>query len=432
MAMPPPSPLVAILSLFLTAMADPLPAQTPNAPPWSASEEAVRAASDERPGFLFQERGVPDYSLPPLFTEPADRERWKTRRRGELLDLFTRHVYGSSPAPPPPGKVKFRTAHTDPEAMGGAATLKQIDIIIDSRQDATGNEADSVTIHLTLFVPNDTTKPAPAFLLIANRGPENYDPTRRQRMGYFPAEEIIARGYAAAVFHNEDAAPDRRDGHAAGLHALYQGATDAAGETYTWGTLAAWAWGASRCLDAIGAEEGIDATRVAVVGHSRGGKAALWAAATDPRFAMAISNASGCGGAALSRRRYGETISRINRVFPHWFCDTFKEYNDREEELPIDQHMLLALIAPRPLYVASADEDLWADPRGEYLSLHHAGAAFALYGYEPLPEAMPPLDAPVMSGPMGYHIRTGGHDLTEVDWEWFLDFADQTMTVEAD
>lgn len=236
----------------------------------------------------------------------------------------------------------------------------------------------------------------------------------------WPVERLLERGYALATFFYGDLFPDRADGRPLSIQPSF----GKAGARYSWGAIATWSWGLSRALDSLVAMPEIDGRRVALVGHSRLGKAALWASALDRRFWMVVANNSGKGGASLARRNFGETVRHLVTRYPHWFAARYREYAGREQALPVDQHMLIALIAPRPVYVASAAEDGWADPKGEFLSLLGASPIYRLLGTEGLPvEDMPPLEKPVMAA-MGYHIRRGAHGVTAFDWERFLDFAD--------
>jgi dienelactone hydrolase len=237
---------------------------------------------------------------------------------------------------------------------------------------------------------------------------------------------ILERGYAVATAHYGQIAPDDANlAFAHGVPTLFQTPAEKERSAHQWGTIGAWSWGLARMLDYLEQEPQIDASHAAVIGHSRLGKTALWAGATNPRFALVISNDSGCGGAALFRRRFGERIDHMAKNFPHWFCRTYSSYANREPELPIDQHMLIAAIAPRPVYVASATEDRWADPHGEFLAAKGAEPIYQLYGKPGLPaESWPAPDQPA-HGTIGYHLRTGKHDVTAYDWQQYLDFADR-------
>jgi len=385
---------------------------------WQARPEAIAQAAKQQPGFNYDESRVGQYTLPDPLAAKGKRVTsaltWPARR-AEILDLFRANVYGRSPGRPE--HITFSVVEENPKAMDGAATLRRI--AIGSQQ---GTKSHQFT--LTLFLPNKPSGPRPVFLLINNRPPSNTDPTRKEKSGFWPAEQMIARGYGIAAFHYAELAPDDEKTYRDGVIKFFD---EAGGSTqYTWGALAAWAWGASRVMDYFETDPRVDKAHVAVVGHSRGGKAALWAGAEDERFAMVVSNESGEGGAALSRRNFGETIERINTSFPHWFTATYKTFNGRAANLPVDQHMLMALSAPRALYVASADEDLWSDPRGEFLALAASSPVFALWGDRPIrPDDMPGVDKPLIVGRRAYHVRTGGHNLTPYDWERFTDFADR-------
>lgn len=346
---------------------------------------------------------------------------WVEVGRPATLELFREHVYGRAPVGRPP-ELSFEVTHTDVSAMDGQATLKQVDI----RFAGPGGEG---AMELVLFIPNDVAWPVPAFVLICHRARSNIDPTRQVKRAFWPAEEIVERGYVAAAFHTAEIAPDSPYSFKDGVIDIF----DPLGVPRppdAWATIAAWAWGAHRALDYFETDPAIDATRSAVVGHSRGGKAALWSGAEDERFALVVSNNSGSTGAALARRRSGETVEDINSKFPHWFCENYKSYNFREDDLPVDQHQLIALMAPRLVYVASASQDSWADPPGEFFSCVYAVPVYELFGLHGLGvNRLPDPDRPVhesrfWGGGIGYHLRSGGHDLTLYDWERYMDFAD--------
>jgi hypothetical protein len=343
---------------------------------------------------------------------------WEQVRRPEVLELFKTQVYGRNPVGRP-DTLRVECVDNGTARMDGQALRKRVVL----RYTGPGGEG---AIRVTAFIPK-AAKPAPAFLLICNRPEKNIDPERLEKSPFWPAEELVARGYAALAFYNGDVDPDTNDGFTNGVHGVFQ-PDPSARQPDAWGTLAAWAWGASRVMDWIETEPLLDARHVAVVGHSRGGKTALWSGATDTRFALTISNDSGCGGAKLNRMDLpkSESIARITKVFPYWFCENFVKYRDNESALPLDQHMLIALIAPRLAYVASASLDDWAGQPGEFRSCQLASPVWPLYGLKGLVgDAFPPPDTPLHEGCVGYHLRTGKHDLTLYDWQRYMDFADK-------
>lgn len=390
---------------------------------WQADPALQRTLDEKHTAWLYHEERVQPYELPDALlcadgTRISTSAQWEAKRRPETLELFRKYVYGRSPAQTP--KVTFEVLANDANALDGHATLKRVRI---TSSDAAGK---SFAFEAAVLTPNGLAHPAPAFLLINNRPLASADPSRAQKNDFWPAEQIIARGYATAVFRTNDVDPDKDgpEARAAGVRGVWPGGDGTVG-TDAWGTIGAWAWGASRVLDYLQTDPAIDGAKVAVIGHSRGGKTSLWAAAQDQRFAWAISNCSGRGGAGLSRRRFGETVEAINKAFPYWFCGNYKQYNNHEDQLPLDQHQLLALIAPRAICVADADADFWADQRGEFLSMAAASPVYALYGLEGFKaDEMPALENPLIRGRMGYHIRRGVHNLTLYNWETYLDFAD--------
>jgi hypothetical protein len=408
---------------------------------------AMTCSAQQRLAENYDEAKVPPYTLPALLTlengQPVrDAKAWMNRRRPEILELYSREVFGRSPVKVP--RLDFEVVSTDRQALGGKAVRKQVTIWFGSRG---GPKMD-----VLMYLPASATKPVPAFLSLgftpnqaviadpgiplsdewvrdpANRGAWIKQPATEKSRGAaasrWAVDQILSHGYALAVIDYQDIEPDFDGGMKYGIRPLFFKPGQTAPAPDEWGAIGAWAWGLSRAMDYLEKDRDIDAKRVAVIGHSRLGKTALWAGAEDTRFSIVISNDSGEGGAAISRRIFGEQVRGLNTNFPYWFCGNFKKYNDREDQMPVDSHMLLALIAPRPLYVASAAEDLHADPRGEFLGAVNASPVYELLGKQGLgTDQMPPLHQPILHT-VGYHVRAGKHDITAYDWEQYLKFAD--------
>jgi hypothetical protein len=261
--------------------------------------------------------------------------------------------------------------------------------------------------------------------IVKNRATEA---TRGKHASRWPLALALKRGYAVATYYYGDLEPDHPEGWRDGLRGyLLRREGRAARGPDEWGAIGVWAWGLSRAREYLATLPALDARRITVFGHSRHGKTALWAGAQDEKFAAVISNNSGEGGASLGRRNFGERVADSVRVNIFWYCENYRSYVDRAAARPVDQHMLLALSAPRPLYVASATLDHGADPRGEFLAAVHAAPAYTLFGYKGLGTGeWPPPDTPIGQR-IGYHLRTGEHNITAYDWERFIDFLDREL-----
>lgn len=395
----------------------------------------------------YDENKIPAYELPAILTMQdgtpvSTAQQWREKRRPELMDLFTKQVYGRSPeACPIQSKVISTT-----DAIQGRALRREVDVTF-------GGKSDSVTMRLLIYTPKES-KASPAFLTLNFQGNHSIDPDptislnpnwMRNRSGVtennlsseksrgvaasrWPVKLIIDHGFALVTIYYGDIDPDFDDQFKNGVHSALRSEASSIPNEEKWGSIAGWSYGLSRAMDYLQQDNQIDGNRVAVFGHSRLGKTSLWAGASDERFKLVISNNSGCGGAALSRRAIGETLWRINTSFPHWFCDNYPLYNEKEGDCPVDQHQLIALIAPRAVYVASATEDRWADPKGEFLSALQADEVYRLLGTDGMggsapPKKMPQADQAIRTGTIGYHLRTGKHDVTTYDWEQYIAFA---------
>lgn len=400
--------------------------------------------------FNHDESSVEPYTLPDLLVGPdgekvTTREGWLTAARPRWMEILETQEYGRRLAPVPVTAEKVERGPGPGDTWRIEARLR-----LGQGPDAPATE---VLLYLPRERPGEGRFPTFLHLNFGGNHAETADPAVRVPTGWvpngketgvtdnratpasrgtlahrWPIDRLTARGFATATAYYGDVFPDRADGRGESVLPTLGYTSDAARLAPDEpGAIGTWAWQLSRILDWLVTLPELDPQRVIVVGHSRLGKTALWAGAGDERFAMVVSNESGCGGAALERRNFGETVRRITSVFPHWFCPAFATWAGRAHEMPFDQHVLLAMTAPRPLYVASATEDLWADPRGEFLAAVAASPAWRVFDREGLGTAeFPAPDMPV-GETIGYHVRSGAHDILAYDWERFADFADRVL-----
>ncbi|MDE3106236.1 MAG: acetylxylan esterase [Acidobacteriota bacterium] len=372
------------------------------------------------------------------------------RRRTELLRLFEQNVYGRTPEAAKHIPLRFHVDEADTPALGGKALRRQITVYFSARRE------DGPKEHLLLYLPANAHGPIPVVIglnFFGNQtvladpgirlnpvwaraqhttGPAHLETpaesTRGMQTQEWQVEKVLARGYAFATIYCGDIDPDFTDSIQLGVRPLFYAPGQTAPAAEDWGALGTWAWGLSRAVDYLQTDRHVAPHRIAVTGHSRLGKAADWAAAQDPRFAIILSTESGKAGQSLYRRRYGEDIRHLEHSFPHWFCQNYAKWVGRETEIPVDGNLMLSLLAPRPVYVASAKDDLWSDPRGEFLSAVDASRVYRLLGHQGLVTTeFPPVDHPVdtpVQHDVAYHIRTGKHDVTAYDWDQYLSFLD--------
>ena len=394
----------------------------------------------------YDEAKMPAYTLPELLrcqdgTVVTDAEGWRTKRRGELLQMFKDVMYGE--LPPMPDRVRYELLSEKRDARGGRAVRREVRIHFEM------NNGRSHFMDMLYYIPAKASGKAPVFVgltfignhvvtdepdvrITGTAGDVEGKPIIRER-GYqvrrFPIDTILERGYALAVVSYHDIFPDRLTGWENSIYRLFfEG--DELKRPKGYSSIGAWAWGISRMLDYLETVPEIDASKAAVFGHSRLGKTSLWAGATDERFKVVCVNDSGCGGAALSRRLYGETLFAMccaGSYGKYWFTETLEPKSEHPEQLPLDQHELIALVAPRAAAIHSAIEDQWADPKGEYLAAYHAGPAFRLFGKTPLGSETPPAVEAAVGTDVSYYCRNGKHDLLLSDWEHYMSIADRVF-----
>ena len=357
----------------------------------------------------YDEAKVKPYTLPDpmVFADgtPVRTARdWTARRRGEILRMYESEIYGRVPAAAPRVTWVVKEDHGPRKSIVGTI----------------GNAADAPRITVTLDLPQKAAGRVPVILLLSfggGGGAPVADPP--------VAADILARGWGYAKVGYQDIQPDRINTFDRGVIGLTSSGSRAPD---SWGTISAWAWGVSRIVDYLQSDPAVDGTRIAVFGHSRLGKTALWASALDPRIAAVFSSCSGEMGASLARRDWGETVDDMVQNFPYWFAPSFAKFAGRWNDMPVDAHMLIALSAPRPVFITGGTGDQWADPKGEFLAQVAAGPVYKLLGKKDLGvTTLPPLDTPVIDGDLGWHYHTGGHVATRADWQAFLAFFEKHL-----
>jgi dienelactone hydrolase len=411
------------------------------------------------PGYNYDESKIPPYHLlDPLRMEDGrpvtTPKQWYTERRPQIVRLFEENVFGRTPDAAKNAVVHARIIEHNEHALDGLAIREQIELTFDPAPGISPSPQVERTMRLLLYVPaNANHRPAPVVLGLNFTGNQSViddrailptplwskpkgsaellhempgESTRGSAAPEWQVKLLLSHGYGLVTAYYQDLEPDFKNASQYSVRQLYPTQSDAS-RPDDWGAIGAWAWGLSRAMDYLENDPLVDATHVAVMGHSRLGKAADWAAAQDVRFAALLSTESGHGGQSIQRRALGETVGHLEHSFPEWFCPAYAKWVGHDAEIPADGNLLIALDAPRLLYVASAVGDEWSDPKGEFMSALSASSVYRLLGKPALPPdtPMPAVDEPIgLEGDVAYHERSGKHDVTEFDWAHYIDFLD--------
>jgi len=393
----------------------------------------------------YTEAQVGEYTLPdPLVSldgQAVDNvNAWNNKRRPEIIKLFEQHQFGVSP--PGPENLRYEVFDEGELAFNGKAKRKQVTIYFSV-------DSDEHKMDLLTYVPSKASGPVPVLLYISFRAnsasiddpgvKEGFIWNRegkkipasegRLRFKTLNATAVLDQGFGFATVYYGDIEPDFKEGAQLGLRGLMEKKGNKGKKPDYWGSFAAWSWGLSRALDYYEKDAAVDANRVAIMGVSRLGKTVLWAAAVDERFAMAIPVCSGESGAALSRRNYGETIAHIAHPtrFEYWFAPRYQQYSDNVDALPVDGHMLISLVAPRPVLLITGNTDKWSDPYGEFLAAVAAEPVYELFDKEGLnTDKMPAAGTPILND-IGFYMHDGGHGMDPTDWDVIIDFLQKKL-----
>lgn len=395
----------------------------------------------------YDESKVGEYTLPDaLRLENGERVRdaamWYRQRRPELVRLFEENVYGRSPVEGL--DISWDVFDVENKAFGGRAVRKQVTVYFS--KDKQGPRED-----VLMYLPSKARKPVPLIVTLNFTGNQSVIGDPAVKLGWIwdrstktkrqageesrgtnkdfagAVEKLLARGYGMATIYYGDIEPDFSGGMSLGVRRIFLPPEQSEPAADEWGAIAAWGWGLSRALDYLETDHDVDAKRVAIMGHSRLGKTVLWAGARDARFAMVWASCSGEGGASLSRRNYGETVKHLNHNFPYQFSRNYLKFGDHVDQLPVDSHELIALMAPRYVYLSTAEQDQWADPKGEFLAAVAAGPVFQLLGRRGMDtDQMPAVNQPIIRD-IGFHCHAGKHEVLSFDWDQFLRFADMHL-----